>query len=174
VDRVRLLQIIKVARHFRKQSVQRRTSLDFESGTAGRVFLAPQDADWEEAWRVTEGLLTTLRNDVRKDGAEFWLLTIPTPIQVHPETEFRNAFKDRLGVDTLSYPDIRLQSWAEREAVPFVGLSSRFRNYAETESIFLHGFEGRIGVGHWNEDGHQLAGQIVAQSICDAYKEQKE
>jgi hypothetical protein len=38
---------------------------------------------------------------------------------------------------------------------------------AERERIFLHGFENtRLGSGHWNENGHRLAAELVAADLC--------
>ena len=32
----------------------------------------------------------------------------------------------------------------------------------------MHGFANtKLGTGHWNETGHQLAGQLIADRLCD-------
>jgi hypothetical protein len=41
------------------------------------------------------------------------------------------------------------------------------QKYAEDENVFLHGFKNtELGTGHWNENGHQLAGKLIAGKIC--------
>ena len=34
----------------------------------------------------------------------------------------------------------------------------------------LHGFEGNIGYGHWNQNGHKLAGEIIGRALCSLTK----
>jgi hypothetical protein len=38
---------------------------------------------------------------------------------------------------------------------------------ADAERKYLHGFSNTIlGFGHWNENGHELAGKLMAQQLC--------
>jgi hypothetical protein len=40
---------------------------------------------------------------------------------------------------------------------------------AERTKAFFHGFPNTApGVGHWNQSGHSVAGQIMAREICQA------
>jgi hypothetical protein len=45
-----------------------------------------------------------------------------------------------------------------------LALAPVFCEYAEREQVYLHGFRsnGTLGQGHWNEDGHRLAGKVIA------------
>jgi hypothetical protein len=171
VDKVRLLQVLKNVRQYGLHLFQSRNKAGLELGTSAKVFLPPSDNNWEQAWRVTEQLLTTLRKEVELAGADFWLMAIPPAVQIHPEAEIRRVFMEELGVDTLSYPEIRLGSWADREDTPFVGLSNGLGQHAESQGVFLYGFGEGAGTGHWNEHGHRLASRIVAQRICQAFTE---
>ena len=39
--------------------------------------------------------------------------------------------------------------------------------YAEDHHVFLHGFKNtKTGEGHWNEQGHRLAGELIAARLC--------
>ncbi len=41
--------------------------------------------------------------------------------------------------------------------------------YAEQNKVFLHGFGANIGNGHWNQLGHRLAGEWIAQKLCEGF-----
>lgn len=168
VDKVRLLQIVKETQHVYEQYLHRMPGnpTHLGPGTESQVFVPPRNNDWIEAWRVTEGILDALRDDVEKDGSRLWVLAIPAPEQVHPDSSFRREFMKKLGVEDLSYPEARLQMWAERASVPFVELSNEFSRIGTQNGDSIYGFGDQIGFGHWNENGHRLAGKILAQRIC--------
>ena len=73
---------------------------------------------------------------------------------------------ERLGVRTLLYPDIRIRTLGEREGFRVLNLAQKFQLYADQHKIFLHGFSPNMGRGHWNIDGHRLAGETIAQNLC--------
>ena len=38
---------------------------------------------------------------------------------------------------------------------------------ADEEGLFLHGYKNTVlGRGHWNETGHRIAGEIIADEVC--------
>ena len=46
-------------------------------------------------------------------------------------------------------------------------MAPRFTAYADEHKAFLHGFPNTApATGHWNEQGHRLAGEILAQEMC--------
>ena len=53
-----------------------------------------------------------------------------------------------------------------------LNLAPLFQSYAEENKVFLHGFQssGNLGRGHWNEDGHRLAGELIARWLCREYR----
>jgi hypothetical protein len=136
-------------------------------GASELIYKPPQNADWTEAWRVTEGLIVLMRDEVRSHGAGFLVATLSTSSQVDPDPANRKRLMERLGVDSLFYPDLRIRALAERERIPVCTLAIPMAEYALTHKIALHGFPGSfINAGHWNENGHRLAGEILATSIC--------
>jgi hypothetical protein len=148
-----------------QQEVEYR-SRSVERGLDDKVFLRPADRSWQEAWHVTEGLLRQMNTEIRGHGARFWIATLSQGIQVDPDVRKRDAFRKRLGAETLFYPDLRIRDFAEREGIPVVTLALPFAEYATEHHAFLHGFPGALGQGHWNETGHWLAGKIIAARIC--------
>jgi hypothetical protein len=140
-----------------------------ELGLDDAVYSEPRDPEWKEAWRVTEGLIALMRDEVRAHGARFWVATLSTGIQVHPDRAVRGAFMKRLGVSNLFYPDLRVRALAEREGIPVITLAPPMAAYAESYKTYLHGFRNAaLGFGHWNESGNRLAGELIASRLCGA------
>jgi hypothetical protein len=110
-----------------------------------------------------------MRDEVRKNGANFWVVTLSNAMQVYPDPSFRQAFMERVGVRTLFYPDLRIKTLGKREGFSVINLAQKFQLYADQHKIFLHGFQPIIGRGHWNTDGHRLAGDMIAQRLCQDY-----
>jgi len=138
-----------------------------ELGLDSMIYLEPRDPVWEEAWRVTEGILVLMKHEVAEKGAVFLVATLSNPIQVHPDLAVRQVFIEALGLNDLFYPDSRIKILAEREGFSVLNLAQPFQAYAEEHQVFLHGFENTtLGEGHWNVEGHRLGGQMIAQEIC--------
>jgi lysophospholipase L1-like esterase len=138
-----------------------------ELGIDNLVYREPADAGWHEAWRVTEGLLRIMRDEVRGRGAQFMVVTLSSGVQVHPRPEARAAFLARVGATDIFYPDARLKSFGEGEGFPVLTLAPSLQQYAEQHQVFLHGFGRELGNGHWNSSGHRIAGELLAQRICE-------
>ncbi|HEY6393516.1 MAG TPA: hypothetical protein VIX89_19695 [Bryobacteraceae bacterium] len=77
-------------------------------------------------------------------------------VQVHPEKSAPGG---------LFYPDHRIQLLCTRENIPVVVLAEAMAAYAKQNSVFLHGFT-PPGFGHWNENGHRVAGELIADRLC--------
>ena len=74
---------------------------------------------------------------------------------------------ERLGIDTLFYPDERLAAFGKREGIPVLPLAPALQKVAEREKVFLHGFPNTApGEGHWNERGHAAAAREMAGWVC--------
>ncbi|MEO6201844.1 MAG: SGNH/GDSL hydrolase family protein, partial [Nitrospirales bacterium] len=67
----------------------------------------------------------------------------------------------------LDYPEQRLRALGEIEGFPVLNLLYDFQQYAEQHHAHLHGFSNtKLGAGHWNEQGHELAAQLISKRIC--------
>jgi hypothetical protein len=131
-----------------------------------KLYLESSDPDWQAAWRVTDALLREIHRETNEHGAQLWITTTSNDIQVHPDARVREAFARGLGVDDLSYPDRRIRSLCSREGIPVIILAEEMTRYAEHNHVYLHGFEPALGHGHWNENGHRLAGELIAARFC--------
>jgi hypothetical protein len=108
-----------------------------------------------------------MRDEVRARGAKFVVVTLSNGVQVHPQPAAREAFLRRVGATDIFYPDTRIRSLGEHEGFPVVTLAPSLQQYAEQHQAFLHGFGRDLGNGHWNSSGHRLAGQLLAQKLCE-------
>jgi hypothetical protein len=133
------------------------------------VYAVPNSSEWQDAWRATEELIVTMRNEVEAHGARFVLVTLSNSIQVHPDAHIRKQFMEQLGVTDLFYPEKRLRALADKEHIELLALSPGLQSYAEQHRLFLHGFPNTsLGLGHWNEKGHEVAGRMLAEHLCSS------
>jgi hypothetical protein len=138
-----------------------------EFGTDNLVYVEPGNAIWNDAWRVTEGLITAMRDEVKARGAKFVVVTLSNGPQVLPSANVREEFKRRFGITDLFYPDNRIKSLGAREGVLVLTLAPELQEFAERNNVFLHGFGKDVGNGHWNQTGHRRAGELLAKKICE-------
>ncbi len=139
-----------------------------ELGIDNMIYREPADAVWKDAWQVTEELMLLMRDEVQQHGAKFFVVTLSNGGQVLPTRAGREDFARRVGATDLFYPDLRIKALGEREGFPVWNLAPSLQAYAEQHGVFLHGFGRDIGNGHWNEAGHQVAGELIAQKLCEA------
>ena len=176
IDDFRLMQLANRARQILKargvtseqQHVANAAITGEETGLDAMVYHEPEHPLWREAWRVTEGLLAMLAKEVTDDGRHFMVVTLSNGIQVDPDQEKRHAYMRVHGLDTLFYPDNRVMAAGDRIGFPVLNLAPAMQRIAESEGIFLHGFANTLpGEGHWNENGHRAAGNLMADFICE-------
>jgi len=167
INRSYLLQILREAKNtLAKMMLERLTEMG-EAGISSEVFHAPISKDWRQAWRVTEALLVRMQDKIRERGKAFWIATLTSGLQVHPDKTLRQRYANSIGTADLDYPDRRIAAFGKQHHIPVITLLDPFREYVDAKGIFLHGFND-LGTGHWNEEGHKLGGAIIAERICDA------
>ncbi|MEP6718385.1 MAG: SGNH/GDSL hydrolase family protein [bacterium] len=138
-----------------------------ELGADNLVYREPGSEVWNDTWRVTEGLITEMRDEVRARNAKFLVVTLSNGPQVFPDPTQREAVAQRIGATDLFYPDKRIKSLGEREHIPVITLAPDLQQFAESNKVFLHGFDKNIGNGHWNVIGNRVAGELIAKKICE-------
>jgi hypothetical protein len=138
-----------------------------ELGADNLIYLEPNNPVWNDAWRVTEGLIVQMRDEVDRAGAKFLVVTLSNGPQVLPNAQQGEDFKRRLGINDLFYPDNRIKALGSREHFPVITLAPELQSFAEQNNVFLHGFGKNIGNGHWNTTGNRVAGELIAKKICE-------
>jgi hypothetical protein len=175
VQHSRLIQLFNQVRHSRRagqRQEDRGNAAPDELGLDDNIYLPPSpDGDWHQAWKVTEGVLRLMRDECRSKHVPFAVVTLTTGIQVQPVLEEREKLLRRLGVKDLYYPDRRLAEFGRREGISVLNLAPPMARQAEERHVFFHGFDGRLGRGHWNRDGHQFAGELLASWIARGFTE---
>lgn len=169
-DHSRVVQIMsRIINSYPEQLKQQRIlTKGREISIFDQVYKEPTDTNWQEAWRVTEELIRLMRNEVIEKGANFLVVTLSNPIQVHPESSIRQKFMQDLDISNLFYPDWRINALAEHQGFTVLNLAPSFQTHAEKNKVCLHGFDNFIPCfGHWNAVGHQLAGELIGQKISE-------
>jgi len=139
-----------------------------EPGLEDAIYQTLTNQTWENAWNVTEKLITAMNDEVREHGAQFLVVTASVGSQVYPDPAWRARYQKRLNVPDLFYPDYRIRELGERLGFQVLNLAPAFQIYADKHHAFLHGFiNTRLGFGHWNETGHHLAGRLIGDRLCE-------
>lgn len=128
----------------------------------------PADRAWREAWEVTEALVLQIDQEVRMKKAQFTLAVLSQPLQVHPNAEARAEYMQAHHIEDF-YMERRLAHLAESNSLPYLILGPEMRQWAEANHKCVHGFSNAWPCsGHWNAEGHRLAGELLAKKICEA------
>jgi len=108
-----------------------------------------------------------MRSEVNAKAAKFLVVTGSTGNQVSPDTSLRTEYMKQLGVDTLFYPDVRIKALGEHEGFEVLNLAPPLLDYASRNQVFLHGSGETKGTAHWNETGHRVVGELIAEKVCE-------
>lgn len=181
VQHSRLAQLVNRGRHLLRGSERQRVNAggaseaggapEDEVGLSDNVQLPPTTPDWQEAWRVTEGLLRLMRDECRMKHTPFAFVTLTRGIQVTPVSENKEKYIRKLGVKDLYYPDRRLAEFGKREGIPVFNLAPAMAEQAEKRHVFFHAdlASKTVGVGHWNREGHRVAGELIASWLAGEF-----
>lgn len=168
VNNSRILQVMKKADLDLKI---RQLSEDF-TNLSVKNLKPPENAVWEDAWKVTEGLIVKIRNEVVQKNADFLLVVIGDPMQVDRDPAKRQKFVQDNNIQDLYYPDRRLEKLGAREGFRVLTLAEQFKGYTEKYQVCVHGFDNSVPCGgHWNEIGHRLASIKINQNLCQELKQ---
>lgn len=166
----RLAQMVNRVRRLRRvdarQSENAAGAAGDEVGLRDEVQLPPASPQWEEAWKVTEGVLRLMKEECRKKSTPFAIVTLTRGIQVTPMKEEKEKFLEQLGAKDLYYPERRLAEFGKREGVPVFNLAYDMAEAAEKRKVYFHAHEGKPGVGHWNPEGNRMAGELIASWLA--------
>lgn len=138
-----------------------------EPGLDEQVFREPTDPKWREAWDITERILVAAADEVRNKNARFLVAILSTPGSVYPDPGMRAKYAKSLGVESLFYPEERLQRLGDAHGFEVLPLAPQMQRRADAQRVYYHGFPNtKPGFGHWNEAGHAVAAELIAERLC--------
>jgi len=130
------------------------------------AFADPLDPEWQQAWRVTEKVLTLLKDTVEKDGAKFLVVKPPEFFQVDPDWQER--FIKLEGKLPASFSttqfDERLRDIGQRNHIPIAFLAPYFQAYRDAHHLRWPYFSLTCDP-HYSALGHEVAAEAIVQEL---------
>lgn len=122
----------------------------------------------QQAWAIGEAFLEAMQKDCARHGAEFWIVITDEVMQSHPSLAERARFIREKHLPSLAAGDERVERFADAHEIPVIPLAPPLGDYAASHGIALHGFAHTpFNDGHWNELGHELAGNVIADQLLN-------
>jgi hypothetical protein len=139
-----------------------------EIGLSEQIYMAPSEPAWRDSWNATEEAIREFGSEVKRHHATFLVVLPSAGIQVYPDSGLRRHYMKRLGVSDLFYPDARIDALGQQNDFSVLDLSRPLQAYADQCKCYLHGFKNtELGFGHWNANGHRIAGELIAARVCN-------
>jgi len=139
-----------------------------EPGLDDAIYRPPASAVWREAWRVTDGEIAMVQREAAAHHALLLVVTLANGIQDDPDRGARDRYAKFVGAVDLFYPDDHIRALGERDGFAVLNLAPAMQRYADETHLHLHGFANtRPGIGHWNANGHRVAGDLIAQRLIE-------
>lgn len=129
-----------------------------------RVWKKHLDADFREAWNLTEALLLRLKDSTRKAGSRLLVFYVPTQASIYQDIWQDTKLKYNISDEDWS-PEttvLQLAAICKKNNIPFINPKENFLQKQKSEDLQKKG--NRLYFrrdGHWNDDGHQLVADIL-------------
>jgi len=131
-----------------------------------RVCSDQLDAEWEQAWMVTEKVLNMFRNDVEADGAKFEVMVPPEFYQT--DLNWKEWFTKEEGKIPATFSvtafDSRLQQIGARNHIAVDFLAPYFQTYRDEHQLQYPYFSFTCN-HHYSALGHQVAAEAMIQEL---------
>jgi hypothetical protein len=132
------------------------------------VYGNPPDAEWTQAWTITEKVLKKMQDTVEADGSKF--IVISTPGFADIATDWRERFTKALGPPPPNFDasamQKHLQGIAQRQQIPIEFLAPDMQAYRDAHHLKFPYFS-------WTCETHYapLGHTVVAESIIKKLEE---
>ena len=129
------------------------------------------------AWKLFESILLKTSKDLNNHDSELLTLIVSRGEIVDFEKDYvlkgpDYSLRENNEISNIFYPEDRLEKFGKDNNIPIISISRHMSNYNWSKKFGVskfHGFGDNLGTGHWNENGHKFAGEIVGQKICEIY-----
>jgi len=134
-----------------------------------RVYQNPYPPEIREAWSVTAALLAKLKQEGRSSGSD--LLVFHVPMRASVYTQEWEHMKKYYGIPAEGWHsgrvNLELGEVLARLEIEFLNPLKRFRQRSKDlpsdgDRLYFK------GDGHWNRNGHRLAGEMLAEAIVQS------
>ncbi len=132
---------------------------------AANIYAPDYSPEWEEAWAVTQAIIAQLNREVTANGGQLAVLLLPDRNQVESDTwqrqvqEFPAMQAHQWDLDK---PNRIMREFLTGQEIPTIEMLDEYVARAqETGRPFYYPKD-----GHWNVEGHHLAGELLAEKLC--------
>lgn len=135
------------------------------------IFKRKYDARIAKAWKITELLLKRAKQEAASIDGELIIFYVPSRASVYAEDW--QATKRKYGVSDKDWDMARvgleLEKICRKNNIDFIDPTASFK--AEAGKLAANGKRLYFDKdGHWNREGHRLAGEILASYISAKYR----
>lgn len=165
---VQTSRILQILRKTDLDNKKRQLEKDYRDINVGFYKDASGSKEWQEAWKVTEGLIKLMHDEVVAKNADFVVMNVSDSYQVVPNPQWAKDFMGQYSIpNDLLYPERRIKEFAEREKIALFSTIRPLKVTAEKINQCVHGFPNALPCGgHWNDIGHRVAGESLSEFIC--------
>ncbi len=133
--------------------------LDFQ------VFLQDYPSEWEEAWKITKGLILKTKEEAERHRAQFLLVSLTDGIQLAQPDRVKGEYPGFRGTRyNLDKPVEILTQFAKKEAIDYFSLLPVFRMHLREHHKSVESLHYSCD-GHWTPLGHRLAAEEIFKRI---------
>ena len=130
------------------------------------VYASDYPADWQEAWNITRALILKVDKESNENGAQFILVSLTNPEQVHSEywSECLETYPEMKNMEwDLEKPEKILMDFSAENNITYLQLSPLFKEYVNRTNEKVHGHYDR----HWNANGQRLAAELMYDKLIE-------
>tara|TARA_B100000315_G_C14588363_1_gene594374 strand:+ start:2063 stop:3118 length:1056 start_codon:yes stop_codon:yes gene_type:complete len=123
--------------------------------------------DVNEWLELTFDAIRKLKEDVEKEGAQFWIVMIPDQLQVDNELWQDIIKKTAVNPEDYDFGKFSktMREFADKERIKLVDPLPEFKEEGKSRKLY-YPIE-----AHWNKEGHALAAEIVEKEIMQSETE---
>ena len=164
-----LLREFYVQTYFKNQKKKKKTNKEQYIENKSNLY-NPINSEWSNAWLITEKIINLIFNEVKRNDKDFILVSLTTPLQVNPNINEVEKYKIENNINDIFYPEKRLKKFSKKNSIKFIGLAQKMNQLALKNNTYFHGFNNtKLGVGHWNQLGHDQASKLISEKVCSFY-----